>query len=194
MSVRRFRLGLYGGSFDPVHQGHLIQAQDALEQASLDAVVWIPCAQSPHKKSATEATAAQRLTLLEKALEDHPHFWISRAEIDRKGPSYTIDTVELFRDALPRAELFLLIGADQLPLLDAWHRAKELRRLVTFLVFSRPGHPLRRKRRGVISLPRPRAVDISATEIRARVKKDLPINHLVPPAVAAHIARRRLYR
>jgi nicotinate-nucleotide adenylyltransferase len=190
------RLGLYGGTFDPVHHGHLLGARDALEQFRLDAVVWIPCARSPHKTAAA-APGAERLALLRRAVKGWPDFWVSPIELRRKGPSYAVDTAAAFAEALPGAELFCLIGADQLPGLATWERYAELRRRVTFIVLDRPGCPPvagRQLPAGVISLPRPRRIDISATEIRRRVKQHLPIDALVPAPVASHIARRGLYR
>ena len=198
---KRFRLGLYGGTFDPVHIGHLINARDALEQGVLDEVVWVPCAQSPHKLGATVAPAADRLAMLRAAIKGVPKFRLSDTEIRRGAPSYAIDTVREFRAAFPDADLFWLIGADQLPKLRTWHRLPELRRMAKFLLLDRPAHgkPLARARLrqlygDVISLPRPRWLDISATEIRDRAAHGLPVAHLTPPAVAAHIARRSLYQ
>ena len=105
-----------------------------------------------------------------------------------------VDTAGEIREAFPRAELFWLIGADQLPDLGRWHRAKELGKLVTFALLPRDGEARRKKPAGVLSLPHPRRIDISATEIRHRVKSHLPIDHLVPAPVAAYIARHGLYR
>jgi nicotinate-nucleotide adenylyltransferase len=190
---RSLRLGLYGGTFDPVHLGHLLGARDALEQHRLDAVVWIPCARSPHKGDPTEVPARERLALVRRAIRGRKGFWSSDIELRRGGPSYAVDTAATFREMFPGADLFWLIGSDQLPKLATWERYPALRRLVTFLVLDRPGYARGRLPQGVISLPRPRQVDISATEIRARLKQNLPIDLLVPPAVAAQIARRGLY-
>jgi len=188
------RLGLYGGTFDPVHHGHLLGARDALEQHRLDEVVWIPCAQSPHKGAPALAPGRERAALVRQAIKGRAHFSLSEIELRRTGPSYAIDTVAEFEQLFPGAELFWLIGADQLPKLDRWHLFPELRRRVTFLLLDRPGaKPVRRLPQGVISLPRPRQIDISATEIRARVKQHLPIDSMVPASVAARIARRGLY-
>ncbi|HEY8965799.1 MAG TPA: nicotinate-nucleotide adenylyltransferase [Candidatus Methylacidiphilales bacterium] len=205
------RLGLYGGTFDPVHHGHLIGARDALEQAMLDAVVWIPCARSPHKEGGPLASDADRLALLRAALDEaeEPRFLLSRIEIarakaDPEAPSYTIDTVRAFAAAFPGAELFWIIGADQMPQLGTWKEAAALRRLVTFLVMDRlpaggrksASVPAQRTRTPahLFPLPSPRAVSISSTEIRRRVAEGLPVGHLVPKGVAAAIAKRKLYR
>jgi len=193
-SKRKLRLGIYGGTFDPVHHGHLILAHDALEQARLDAVLFVPCGQSPLKKQKPRATDAQRLALLRLALKSEPRFWLSRCEIDRPTPSYSVDTALEIREAFPRAELFWLLGADQWAVLDKWHRPDDLRRMVTFLLLPRDGDAVAAGGKGkVLSLPRTRRVDISATEIRHRVKSRLPIDHLVPTPVAAYLKRHGLY-
>jgi nicotinate-nucleotide adenylyltransferase len=192
------RLGIYGGTFDPVHIGHLLLARDALEQCKLDAVLFVPCAQSPLKQHRALAGAAPRMAMLKAALRGEPRFWLSRCELDRPAPSYSVDTAREIREAFPRARLFWLLGYDQWAQLDQWHEPDELRRLVRFIRFprldgGRISAPAKRTA-GVMDLPHPRRIDISATEIRRRVKSRLPIDHLVPSAVAALIRRRGLYR
>jgi nicotinate-nucleotide adenylyltransferase len=190
---KRMRLGIYGGTFDPVHLGHLILAREALEQLKLEAVLFVPARRSPFKSRAPGASDTQRLAMLRLALKGRDNFWLSRCELDRPAPSYAFDTAAEIREAFPRAKLLWLIGADQLPDLRQWHRARDLRQLVTFALLPRSGEAPRRLPAGVLGLPRPRRVDISATEIRHRVKSHLPIDHLVPAPVAAYIARHRLY-
>jgi nicotinate-nucleotide adenylyltransferase len=190
---QRLRLGIYGGTFDPVHLGHLLLARDALEQLSLDAVLFVPAQQSPFKPSKPGATSDQRVAMLRLALKGREKFWLSRCELDRPAPSYAFDTASEIREAFPRAELLWLIGADQLPDLHRWHRAPELDRLVTFALLPRGGETPAKIPVKVLSLPRPRRVDISATEIRHRVKSHLPIDLLVPSPIAAYIQRHRLY-
>ncbi len=190
---RRLRLGIYGGTFDPVHHGHLILARDALEQLKLDAVLFVPCGRSPFKDLQPRATDVERLSLLKRALKSEPRFWLSRCELDRPAPSYAFDTAQEIRESFPRATLFWLIGADQLADLGKWHRAAELRKLVQFAVLQRGDIAGKKGGPAVLGLPQPRRVDISATEIRHRVKQRLPIDHLVPGPVAAYIKRRGLY-
>jgi nicotinate-nucleotide adenylyltransferase len=192
--MKALRLGIYGGTFDPVHHGHLLLARDALEQLKLDAVLFIPCARSPFKDRKPQVTDAQRLAMLKLALKGNEQFWLSRCELDRPAPSYAYDTALEIGEAFPRAELIWLIGADQLAELDKWHRAKELRKRVTFALLPRGKTGLKKVPSGVLSLPQPRQVDISATEIRHRVKSRLPIDHLVPAPIAAYIKRHGLYR
>ncbi len=166
----RLRLGIYGGTFDPVHHGHLLLARDVLEQLRLDAILFVPCGQSPHKTRRPRATDARRLALLRLALKKEPRFWLTRCELNRPAPSYSVDTALEIRKAFPRAELFWLIGRDQLADLDQWHRPDDLRRLVQFVLLPRGETGLKKEPETVLSLPQPRRVDISATEIRHRVK------------------------
>ena len=191
--TRRLRLGLYGGSFDPVHHGHLLLARDALEQLRLDHVLFVPAARSPFKSRKPRATDPQRAAMLRLALKNQPRFWLTRCELDRPAPSYAYDTALEIREAFPRAELFWLVGADQLAALGDWHRADDLRRLVTFVLLPRGRDAAADAPASVLSLPQPRRIDISATEIRHRVKSRLPIDHLVPAPIAAYIQRHGLY-
>jgi nicotinate-nucleotide adenylyltransferase len=190
---RRLRIGIYGGTFDPVHHGHLLLARDVLEQLRFDAILFVPARQSPFKNRQPRATDMQRLAMLRLAVKGNARFWLTRCELDRPAPSYAIDTVEEVRESFPRAELFWLIGADQLADLDGWRRADELRQLVTFVLLPRTDGAASPVPPGVLSLPQPRRVDISATEIRHRVKSRQPIDHLVPAPIAAYIKRHGLY-
>ena len=191
------RLGVYGGTFDPVHHGHLLLARDALEQLRLDAVLFVPCGQSPFKTRKPRATDTRRVAMLRLALKGNSRFWLTRCELDRPAPSYSYDTALEIREAFPRGKLFWLIGADQLADLDKWHRADDLRRLVTFVLLPRGKTAaetgVKASSGTVLSLPQPRRIDISATEIRHRVKSRLPIDHLVPAPIAAYIKRHGLY-
>jgi nicotinate-nucleotide adenylyltransferase len=190
---RQLRLGIYGGTFDPVHHGHLLLARDALEQLRLDAILFVPCGQSPLKIRKPRASDSRRLAMLRLALKNNPRFWLTRCELDRPAPSYAYDTAMEIREAFPHAALFWLIGADQLATLDQWHRPDDLRRLVTFVLLPRGETATKNPPGTVLSLPQPRRVDISATEIRHRVKSRLPIDHLVPAPIAAYIKRHGLY-
>ncbi len=190
---RALRLGVYGGTFDPVHHGHLILAREALEQARLDAVLFVPCARSPHKSGQPRTTDLQRVTMLRRALKGEPRFWLTRCELERPAPSYAIDTAREIRESFPQAALFWLIGADQLARLAEWKHWDALRREVKFLLLPRGGASLPAADVPVLSLPRPRRIDISATEIRHRVQSRLPIDHLLPTPVAAYIKRQGLY-
>jgi nicotinate-nucleotide adenylyltransferase len=187
-------IGLYGGSFDPVHRGHLLVAQAAREELALSRLFFIPAAQSPFKPLAEPAPAAQRLRLLRLALAGHSEYQIDEQEIVRGGPSYTIDTVRDYIQRFPQARIFYLIGADHVRQLPLWRAADELARLVQFVVIPRPGEPL-------MALPKPFQgcplagfpLGVSSSQIRARIRTGLPIDELVPSPVAEVIRGDRLY-
>ncbi len=183
------RLGLYGGTFDPIHHGHLILARDAIEQFSLDRVLFIPAALSPHKLATRPVTPTLRRDMVAAAIAGEPRFILDDSEIHRAGPSFTIDTVEHVRAAHPAAELFYFIGEDNIAALHTWRRIDELRRLAQFVVFGRG------QSADEHDFPRlTRRIDISATEIRARVARGQSIRYLVPEAVREFIARHQLYQ
>jgi nicotinate-nucleotide adenylyltransferase len=182
------RLALFGGSFDPIHHGHLILARDAIEQLDLDRVIFIPAAISPHKLHTSPALGEVRCAMVAAAIAGEPRFELDASELSRSGPSFTIHTVEATRARLPEARLFYLIGHDNLAKLHTWHRIEDLRRLVEFVVFGRgenesshPFHSLQRR------------LDLSATEIRARVARGASIRYLVPETVSHLIEQHRLY-
>jgi len=188
------KIGLFGGSFDPVHLGHLFVARAAREEAGLARLFFIPAAQSPFKPDAQPAPAAERLRWLRLALAGDTTAEVDDREIRRGGPSYTIDTVRAYAREHPAAQLFYLIGADQTAQLRLWREAGELARLVQFLVLPRPGEapeelPAPFRGRFLRGLP----LAVSSSEIRARLKAGLPIEHLTPPAVAEALANNRLY-
>lgn len=189
------RLGLYGGSFDPLHRGHLLVAQAALEELALDRLFFIPAAQSPFKPGSRPATDTARLRMLRRSLAGQIRMEVHTGELTRGGVSYSIDTVEAFKARHPGAELSWLIGADHVPTLPQWREADRLAEAVTFVVIPRPGQPQ-------ASLPAPWRLKhlrgwplgVSSSEIRERVRRGLTVDHLVPPGVAEVIASERLYR
>jgi nicotinate-nucleotide adenylyltransferase len=182
------KIGLYGGSFDPIHHGHLILARQAMEQLSLDRIVFIPAFVSPFKQETKPAPAALRLEMVRAAIDGEAGFECSDIEVLRESPSYSIDTVRKFRAAFPDAEVYYLIGDDNLPLLNKWHDIDRLRELVTFVVLSRDaiqapaGMP-------VIN----RSVDISSTDIRNRIACGRSIRYLLPMSVSLLIDNHGLY-
>ena len=188
------RIGLFGGSFDPVHVGHLLVAQAACEEFKLDRLFFIPAAQSPLKPERVPAPAELRLRMLRLALAGETKCEVDDQEIRRGGPSYTIDTVRAYRERHPKAALFYIIGADHVPLLPKWRSADELAALVEFLVVPRPGDP-------PVSAKPPFRVQnlagtpfaVSSSQIRARVHAGQSIQHLVPPAVGEVICNSGLY-
>lgn len=196
MTSRSPRIGLFGGTFDPPHNAHVALARAALEALRLDALRWIPAGQ-PWQKSRTITAAPDREAMVRLAIAGEPRFELDRCELARDGPSYTIDTVRALHAQHPAAALFLIIGADQYAGLHTWRGWQELLVLVTLAVANRPGaHPgpdpqVQRVAHRVVPLP---MLDISATEIRARVSQDLPIDSMVPPPVARYIDLHQLYR
>lgn len=188
------KLGLYGGSFDPVHLGHLLVAQAAGEEFGLDRLCFIPAAQSPFKPGNEPAPAKTRLQMLRLALAGMPRYEVDAQETLRGGVSYTIDTVRDYRRRFPKAQLYWLIGADHVAKLPLWRDAKELAQSVEFLVIPRPGEPsipFPGPFRGEMLKGFPLAV--SSSKIRARVKAGLPVDLLTGSAVAEAIRANRLY-
>jgi len=188
------KIGLFGGSFDPVHWGHLLVARAAREEAGLDRVFFIPAAQSPFKPAVQAAPGAQRLRLLRLALAGDAAAEVDDQEIRRGGVSYSIDTVRAYAGKFPEAELFYLIGSDQTAQLPLWREAGELARSAIFLVIPRPGEvmaPLPAPFRGRALRGVPTAV--SSSEIRRRVQAGQPYGHLLPTAVGEAVRNNRLY-
>ena len=188
------KLGLFGGSFDPVQLGHLLVAEAASEELGLDRLFFIPAAQSPFKPTTQPAPPPVRLQLLRLALAGKPNCEIDDQEIRRGGVSYTIETVRDYTKRFPPAELFYLIGADHAAKLNEWREAGELARLAQFVVVPRPAEapvhfPPPFRGRMLKGFP----LAVSSSEIRARVKAGLPIEPLVPPAVAEAIRAAKLY-
>lgn len=189
---RAVRRGIFGGSFDPVHFGHLRVAAAAADQLGLDRVHFVPARAQPLKGGHHEAPAADRVAMLRLALEGDPRFVLDLQEIERPGPSYTVHTLQEVRRAYPQDLLFLLVGADAARDLPAWHEAARLPQLATIVVLTRPGvtppgGPL------VNQLLVVSPVDISATAIRERIRRAEPIGGLVPDAVARYIVEQGLY-
>ena len=190
------KLGIYGGSFDPVHLGHLLVAQAAVEELGLDKLFFVPAAQSPFKPDAKPAPDAIRLQLLRLALAGKSNCEIDEQEIRRGGTSYTIETLRDYAKRFPGAEIFYLIGADNAAKLNGWREAAELATLAEFIAGPRPRvggaaavFPSPFRGRLLKGFP----FGVSSSEIRARVKKGLPIENLVPAAVAEAIRTEKIY-
>jgi nicotinate-nucleotide adenylyltransferase len=188
------KLGLFGGSFDPVHRGHLLMAQAAMEELGLDRLFFIPAAQSPFKPENPHAPATERTRLLRLALAGQTHYEVDDQELKRGGVSFTIDTLRDYARRFPEARLFYLIGTDNLAMLPKWREAAELARLAEFVVIPRPGgHPVDFpppfRGRTLQGFP----VGVSSSQIRTRIRAGLPIDQLVPAAVAEVIRNYRLY-
>jgi nicotinate-nucleotide adenylyltransferase len=185
-------VGLLGGSFDPVHHGHLIVGRVAAESLGLDELRFVPAREQPFKLGRHAAPASDRVAMLDLAVAGTAGFAVERVELDRPGPSYTVDTLLALRAREPGSEITLLLGADAAADLGAWHRVGELPALARIVVFARPGTsvPVSPLIAAVVTVP---AIEISATEIRRRVRSGQPIRYWVPEAVAEYVARHRLY-
>jgi nicotinate-nucleotide adenylyltransferase len=183
------RIGIYGGTFNPVHHGHLILARQALEEFKLDRLVLVPAAESPFKIQNHSAPADDRLAMLRLAIAGEDRFSVDPLELERGGVSYSIETVKMFRDRDPEAELFFLVGEDNADRLTEWHRFEELKKLAHFVVLSRsedfqsPEYPVVQRR-----------IEISSTEIRNRVANQESITYLVPESVKHYIEQHQLYQ
>lgn len=185
------RIALFGGSFDPPHWGHFLLARDALEQFSLDQVVFLPAAQSPLKENSPRASGKERLHWLQTAVDGCPGMAVSDWELRQTGPSYSVHTVLHWRQSEPEAQLFWIIGADQARLLPRWHRLGDLLKEVTFIVFPRPGDNFAGKE----SLPfadqlvflRGHSVELSSSEIRERIQERNSLHFLVPESIRPYL-------
>lgn len=186
-------VGLFGGSFDPVHLGHLIAARVAFERLGLAEVRFVPAGAQPHKESGHAASATHRLAMLRLAVAGEAGFAIETAELDRPGPSYTVDTLRALRAREPGRSFILLLGADAARGLPGWHEAGAIAGLARVVVLTRPGSapPAGIAPSDVVTVP---AVDISASEIRRRGADGRPLRFWVPDAVADYVATHGLYR
>jgi nicotinate-nucleotide adenylyltransferase len=182
------KIAIYGGTFDPIHHGHLIVAREALERLRAEEVIFIPARMSPFRKTAPVAKDEIRLLMIQAAIEAEPGFAVDDCELRRPSPSYTIDTIEQIRRRKVAATIYCLIGEDNVDKLNKWRRFADLEKMVRFVVLDRSGKQPRHAY-PVIS----RKIDISATEIRNRVATGQSIRYFVPPAVEEIIRREKLY-
>ena len=187
------RAGIFGGTFDPPHLGHLVAAQEAYAHLQLDRVIFVPAARPPHKLRQAITPAPTRLAMVRAAVGEDARFTVDDTELKRDGPSYTVDTLRELKTRLAGAELFLLLGADQVRDLSSWREPAEIQRLATIALLAREGvdaAPAGVEPGAIVRLPR---LDISGTDLRRRVSAGEPIHFLVPDAVERIIFRERLY-
>lgn len=185
----RQKIGLFGGSFDPIHHGHLILARDAMEELGLAKVIFIPANISPHKLDQPPAPAKDRCEMVAAAIEDEPGFEVDCCEVDREGVSFAIDTVRMMIQRHPETDFYYFIGEDNLSALHTWKEVGELRRLAPFVVLARGGTPANSGFQVVT-----RHIDISSTDIRKRIADGLPVRYLLPDKTCKIIKRLGLYR
>lgn len=197
------RVGVLGGTFDPIHIGHLVSAEEVRVELGLERVVFVPARLPPHKLDHTVSPVEDRLAMVELAIASNPHFAVSRVDIDRFGPSYTVDSIELLRDEWgPGVEIYFIMGSDSLLDILTWHNPRRLIRLCRFAVVSRPGYqvdldeldallPGMASRVQILNAPE---LAISSTDIQRRVREGLSIKYQVPEAVEDYIYQHKLYR
>ncbi len=198
------RIGIFGGTFDPVHLGHLVLAEQCREQCLLDEVWFVPAGVPPHKTAAEISPAKQRLEMLQFAIAGHENFRIQQVELERSGPSFTVETLQRFHDEAPDRELFLLLGADSVHDLPTWREPGRILQLSTIAAVNRGDRPAcdltatarhfgddASQRFQIVQMP---GLDISSRDIRQRVHSGRSIRYLVPRAVEVYIAQQQLYR
>ncbi len=191
------RLGILGGTFNPVHCGHLINAEMIRSDFGLETVVFVPAQRPVHKELIGNVSGEDRFKMIRLALEDQAGYDVSRIEIDRKGPSYTITTIQAFSELYPRADLHLIIGMDMLNEIDSWREADLLLRSVTLIVMRRPGaerHPEMDLGPYRVRYAGNPLVDISSTFIRERIRSGKSVRFLLPERVIDYINAKGLYR
>jgi nicotinate-nucleotide adenylyltransferase len=193
----RVKIGFFGGSFDPVHFGHLCAAQDACERHQLDRLFFVPAAQAPLKSHDAQSSAGNRLAMLRAAVGEDSRFEVSDYELAKGGVSYTIESVRHFRSQFPHDRLYWIIGGDQLPQLHLWKDIHELARLIEFIFLERPGPPVK----AGPAVPGLRlhgcaghSMEISSTELRERARLGLPLDYFVPHKTVVYIKENGLYR
>jgi len=192
------RIGMLGGSFDPPHVGHLLIAVDAFEALALDKLYFIPASIQPLKIGQAAAAARDRVEMVRRLVGDDARFAVDTIEADRQGVSFSVDTVTAYAGRFPEAERFFLVGADVMPTFGAWREPDRIMKLAEVVVVQRGDPPKPDEPndvwRGRFRQLTTRRIDVSSTEIRARVRAGQSINGFVPPAVAAYIAEAGLYR
>lgn len=197
------KLGVLGGTFDPPHNGHLLIAREALTQLGLTQVLFAPTRQPPHKNAAAHTAIEHRIEMTRLAIATEPQFVLSRVDVDRAGPTYTVDTLRILREQFgARAELFFIMGMDSLAHILTWRAPEQLIQLCRLAVFQRPGFganldELEQKIPGLrarVVFLKSSALDIAASDLQKRVRAGQSIAHLVPGAVARYIADNHLYQ
>jgi nicotinate-nucleotide adenylyltransferase len=192
------RIGLFGGAFNPPHVGHLVCAQEAHAQLDLDVVVWVPVGQAPHREIPQDPGAEARWRMCDYATAADERFGLSRIEVERDGPSYTVDTLTVLTERSPDDELLLILGGDQAASLPSWHQPEEVMRLATVAVAERAESDRARVESALAGRPDPvffdmPRIDVSSTMVRERASTRRPIRYLVPDKVANFIGAQSLY-
>ncbi|MEA3459456.1 MAG: nicotinate-nucleotide adenylyltransferase [Chloroflexota bacterium] len=197
------RIGVFGGTFDPIHTGHLVAAEEAWAQLRLERVVVVPAGLPPHKLNEEISPVEHRLAMVKLAIASNPHFTLSRVDLDRSGPCYTADTIEILRDRWgSKAEIYFIMGSDSLAEILTWREPERLIRLCRLAVVARPDYEvdmgkLERHLPGIaprVKFIEAPVLDISSSDIQRRVREGLPIKYRVPETVERYIYEHRLYK
>ena len=196
MTSRRPRLGVMGGTFDPIHHGHLVAASEAAARFDLDEVLFVPTGNPSFKQHQHVSPAEHRYLMTVIATASNPRFTVSRVDVDRPGLTFTVDTLRDLRETRPDAELFFITGADAIEQILTWKDADELWKMAHFVAVSRPGHQLSVEGLppGVVTTLEVPALAISSTDCRRRAEAGQPVWYLVPDGVVQYIAKHGLYR
>jgi nicotinate-nucleotide adenylyltransferase len=196
MSKKQHRIGVFGGSFDPVHTGHVLIAKAAVEQLKLDRLVFVPARRSPHKPRLRQAPSVHRLSMVKKVVRMHGRWEYDDVELYRRGPSYTTDTIDHFSGTYPGALLYLLIGSDNLRSFSTWKDPRVISERTKIIVYKRWGHQIRKTdvSRWNASVLRGPEIFISSTNIRSRIVRGRTIRYFVPLPVERYIKEHSLYR
>jgi nicotinate-nucleotide adenylyltransferase len=189
------RVGIMGGTFDPIHHGHLVAASEVAQRFGLDEVIFVPTGEAWQKEERQVSPAEHRYLMTVIATASNPRFWVSRVDIDRPGPTYTIDTIRDISDQRPNSELFFITGADALAGILTWHAADESLQRARFIGVTRPGYDLSDAHLPLdsVTLLDVPAMAISSSDCRDRVRAGLPVWYLVPDGVVQYINKHRLY-
>jgi nicotinate-nucleotide adenylyltransferase len=190
------KIGVMGGTFDPIHHGHLVAASEVADRFALDEVIFVPTGQPWQKSAKVVSPAEDRYLMTVVATASNPRFSVSRVDIDRGGPTYTADTLADLHTQLPGSQLYFITGADALAQILSWHKVDELFELAHFVGVTRPGYDLAASHLpdGVFTLVEVPAMAISSTDCRERVAAGRPVWYLVPDGVVQYISKRNLYR
>lgn len=190
---KKLKIGIFGGTFDPPHLGHLIIAQTAVENLEIDKVLFVPAANPPHKTERLMAPASHRLAMLKLAIKGNKKFEATALEIQRGGISYTVDTLRNLNERYPVAQLFLILGEDNYAEFDSWKSPEEIVRVASLVIYHRSGYGIVQGSRYPVTELKGPLLELSSTDIRKKVSRGQSIRYFVPKDVASYIKTRKLY-
>jgi nicotinate-nucleotide adenylyltransferase len=192
-AAKKRRIAIFGGTFDPIHLGHLILAEEARRILALDQVIFVPAFIPPHKKIASGVSPSQRLKMVRLAIKNNPYFGLCDWETRQNRKSYSVETVKQFKKRYPRDKIFFLAGSDCLGAIKNWKDLGTILRLAEFIVAERPGYRPRGNFFRRLKMIKIQALDISSRQIRSRMAKHLSVRYFLPEAVRSYILRNKIY-